>query len=254
MRSRNVLSAVLGAVIAGLVAVIVFLGGCAGPGADAQTTDPAPESPAPTGATPTTSHNPPAGRVIVRGGGSGGGHAVRHSGLRHSTPTKPHTKLSTKPSTKPSTPPHDPPADPGPARLGTASVPTGATYDASPDGQAFNTVFSTLEAGTGEASSKRQSTTVKITGDTRDAVLEVAVSGYALTDASTRAKVDVAANGRVVKRGFQAGSDEEFVERVSVPLRGAHECTITLTVEIQPDPAVRADGYINVSTVDGQFV
>jgi hypothetical protein len=48
MRSRNVLSAILGAVVAGLVAVIVFLGGCAGPGANAEITDPAPETPVPT--------------------------------------------------------------------------------------------------------------------------------------------------------------------------------------------------------------
>jgi hypothetical protein len=133
-------------------------------------------------------------------------------------------------------------------------VPAGATYDASSDRQAFTTVFSTLEAGTGKALSKKLSTTVKITGDTRDAALEMTVTGYAVTDASTIAKVGVAANGRTVQRAFQHGSDEDYIQTVSVPLRGAHECTITLTVEIQPDPAVRADGYIDVLALDGQFV
>jgi hypothetical protein len=57
-----------------------------------------------------------------------------------------------------------------------------------------------------------------------------------------------------VKRAFQHGSDEDYVQTVSVPLSGAHECTITLTVEIQPDPAVRADGYIDVLAIDGQFI
>jgi hypothetical protein len=82
MRRRNVLSAILGAVIAGLVAVIVLLGGCAGPGADAGITDPAPETTVTTPAAPTTSDHAPAGGVIIRGAGSGGGGAVRHPGRR----------------------------------------------------------------------------------------------------------------------------------------------------------------------------
>jgi hypothetical protein len=226
MRSRTILSAVLGAVIAGLVAVIVFLGGYAGPDANAEATPP--ETP---GQAATAPHDKPA----------------RHSGRGNTSrpktvPTKTaRTKTArTKTARTKTAPTKTSPEPPRPPRLGTASVPPGATYDASRDGQAFTAVFSTLEASTDGTLSKRLSTTIKLTGDTRDAVLELYASGYALTDASTTARLTVAANGRSVRRGFRQDWDDDFVQTLTVPLRGAHECTMTLTVEVQPDPRPRA--------------
>ena len=253
MRSRTILSAVLGAVIAGLVAVIVFLGGYAGPDANAEATPP--ETPAQASTAP---HDMPARH-------SGRGNTSRPKAVPTRTapaktatsktaPKKTASKktASKKTAPKKTAPSKTSPESPRPPRLGTASVPPGATYDATSDGQAFTAVFSTLEASTDGTLSKRLSTTIKVTGDTRDAVLELYASGYALTDASTTARVTVAANGRSVRRGFRPDWDDDFVQALTVPLRGAHECTVTLTVEVEPDPG--ADGYMDILALDGQFI
>ena len=243
MRSRTILSAVLGAVIVALVAVIVFLGGYTGPDANAEATPP--ETPAQASTAP---HDKPA----------------RHSGRCNTSrprtvPTRtapskttPSTTVPSRTAPKKTAPSKKSPDLPRPPRLGTASVSPGATYDATSDGQAFTAVFSTLEASTDGTLSKRLSTTIKVTGDTRDAVLELYASGYALTDASTTARVTVTANGRTVRRGFRPEWDDDFVQTLTVPLRGAHECTVTLTVEVQPDPG--ADGYMDILALDGQFI
>jgi hypothetical protein len=250
MRSRTILSAVLGAVIAGLVAVIVFLGGYAGPDANAEATPPetpgqAATAPADTPAQHSGHHNTSRPTTVptrtAPGKTASGKTAPAKTAPKKTAPKKTAPKKTAPKKTAPEAP-----------RLGTVSVPPGATYDASSDGQAFNTVFSTLEASTDGTLSKQLSTTIKLTGDTRGAVLELYASGYALIDAPTTARVTVVANGRSEQRGFRHDWDDDFVQTLAVPLRGAHECTVTLTVEVQPDAG--ADGYLDILALDGQFI
>ena len=118
-------------------------------------------------------------------------------------------------------------------------------------------VYSTLIVETGTAESSRTlTTTVPVSGDTRDAVVEFAASGYAIADDSAKAKFTMTACGRKLGREtFRSGTDDDYVQTLSVPLRGAKQCTITLTVEVLPDQDVPdSSAVIDVLSLDAQFI
>jgi hypothetical protein len=238
MRTRNSLTAVLSALIALLVATIVALAACAGPDGNADGIEQAP--------------TPGSGSTVRRGGGGVG---ANHEGTvpkeNHAT-RRPPPKVNVTPTpTKTS-----PAPKPIPPRLGDATVPRGATYSVSADRQTFTMTYSTLEAGTDPYPLRKSlSTTVPVAGDTQNAVLELAVSGYTFTDESTSAQLTITANGRTMTRSFRTGTDNDYVENLAVPLRGARQCSITLKLEVKPSPLVREPtGYLNVLALDAQFI
>ena len=182
-------------------------------------------------------------------GGAGGG--ATHS---HTKPKpKPNRTTAKPPTVRPTT--HSTAPKPVPPKLGYATLPQGATYDVADDGQTFTMVHSTLEADIDLGRlSKSLSTTVPVTGDTGDAAIVLAASGYVFTDASTTAKLTITANGRTSTRVFEAGSDRSYVQSFTVPLRGAHQCRITIKIELSPNPLVREPaGVMDVLALDARF-
>jgi hypothetical protein len=246
MRTRTSLTAVLSAIIALLVATIAALTACAGPDVSADGVGPVPET-----ADPAPAPGPDPGGA-ARPGGSGAGAGHKGTRPKQYDPTKkPPPEVAVPTPTKSS-----PAPQPVPPKLGKASVPRGSTYSVSGDGQAFTMVYSTLTVETGSAESSRTlTTTVPVSGDTRDAVVEFAASGYAFADQSAKAKLTMTACGRKLGRTFRSGTDDEYVQNLSVPLRGAKQCSITLTVEVLPGQDVPdSTAVIDVLALDAQFI
>lgn len=233
MRSRTSLNAVLGALAGILLAAVLFLVACAGPSVSA---DDPPSTPGSARADPA-----PTGTVAQRGGSGAGG---PETPIRHTSKPPAHPTPST--TAKPPKPVH--------ATLGQASVPSGATYSRSSDGQTFTMVFSSLEAKV-DRRSRTAKTTVPISGDTSGAVLQLGVGGFAITTESATARLTVTACGQETGQYFDPEWDHDFVVDLAVPLRGRHSCTITMTVEWKPDDKVRdAEAYINVLSLDARFI
>ena len=86
-------------------------------------------------------------------------------------------------------------------------------------------------------------------GYTHESVLKLAVQGYVLTDDATTARLTVTAGGTGRTFAFGTGTDTEFLRTVSVPLRGAQRCEITVRVEVAGD----SGGYLNVASLDGEL-
>jgi len=245
VRTRNSLTVVLSVLITLLVGAIVTLVTCSGPNANAGGPDPAPPPTATGSGGPAPGSPPTAG---ARGG------PARESAKPKVTPEPDRTtaKPPLKPPSKPPVTVRGTAPRPVLPRLGDATVPRGAAYDVSDDGLVFTMTFSTLAAGTAPGPRSRSlSTTVPVTGDTGAAAIVLVASGFALTDAGTTAKLTITANGRISTRIFRAGTDDSYVQRFPVALRGAHECRITLAVEVIPGPGVREpDGVLDVLSLD----
>jgi hypothetical protein len=248
MRTRDSLTAMIGVLSILLAGAIIALVARAGPDATADVTGQVPATAGPVVAAPDP------GGAVNRGGKGGGTRGGKGGGTAsQSTAPKP-IHPTTKPTPKP-THTTSPTPKPIPPRLGNASAPKGAAYSVSGDRQGFTMAYSTLEAGTGPYPLGRSlSMTVPVTGDTRNAVLELSVSGYAFAE-STTAKLSITANRRTITRSFRAGADDEFVQTLSVPLRGARQCTITLNLEVRPSFLVsEPTGYLTVSALYGQLI
>jgi hypothetical protein len=233
MRSRTSRTAVL----SGLVGLLLFLVACAGP---APSTDP-----------PSADRTASATAGSDPGGGGGGPVKPRPS---HTRITKPTTPRTTPPKTSPpkTSPPKTSP--PVKAAMGKFSVPGYAVSSVAPDGRTATVTFAGLEAENGRES---RTATIKLplTGDTSHAVLEFSASGYAFTTRSADANLSMTVCGRKTGRTFGPGSDDDYVQTLSVGLRGARTCTITLTVQARPDTGIRdTAAAIDVLSLDAQFL
>jgi hypothetical protein len=234
MRTRHSLTAAVIALIAILVGIIISLLVGGRPSAIAQ--NPPPPTPTITGLDQGVKTRPQP-QKITRMPAPDRPTARPSSSTRSTTATRPPTTM--------------PPAI-APPRLGPAEVPDGADYAVAADGQTFTTTFSTLEAGRDDDQlSRTLTTTVPISGS---ATLMLTVSGYAFTDASTTAKLTVTANGRTSTETFRPGTDRDVLHTMTVPMRKAGPCRITIEVEVVPDPQVRdAAGYLDVLALDGRL-
>jgi hypothetical protein len=261
MRTRQSLTVVLTAFIGVLLATIVALVSCAGPGASAG----GPES-SPTTADPAVADPLPAGAPVNGRDGTNGTNGSNGSNGKtgHAGKTGPAGKTgkSGKNGTngkdgKTGTPGKNAPvpspsATRTPARLGTAAVlPPGTDYNVAPDGQTFTVVFSTLEASNGKRSLE---VTLPLSGDTSGRTLRLQASGYSFTDPSTTATVTIATKGQSGEFDINKDTDDDFVFTQNVHLGDAKACTVKLTIEIKNDPAVRdATGVMDVLALDGML-
>jgi hypothetical protein len=252
MRTRQSRTVALTAFIGVLLATIVALAMCAGPGASA-------DAPAPS----TTTADPSPGVVPGPAGPGPAGPAgsAGHSGSKGDTgkpgkrgrPGKPApAPTTTKPHPQPSGPkPSSSSAKPPePARLGTAAdLPAGTTYSVSEDGQTFTVYFSTLEATNGE---RTLELTVPLSGDTDGKTLRLQAAGYSFTDPSTSATLTVKTKGQGSEFGINEDTDDDYVFTHNVHLGAVTKCTIKLTIKINNNPAVRdGTGTMDVATLDG---
>jgi hypothetical protein len=248
VRTRHSLAAALIALVAILVGVVITVLMGRGPHAHADVPIPAP--------TPSTAEPPPSGTAAGHGTKSTGpSRTSKPSSSRKSTPPPSGKTGKTGKTGKSSAAVTRSPKAAGPARIGRASVPDGATYSVAGDGRTFTMVFSTLESGTELGRLARsQSTTVPVGGDTGSARLVLGVSGYAFADAATSVKLTIGTCAGTSVKTYRAGTDREFVRTVDVPLGGAGECRITIKVEVSVTAQVRGTaGYLNVLALDGRL-
>jgi len=230
MRNRNAVTALLITMIGMLTGALVGLFACDRP--QAAGPDPGP------GATTLSPGPSPDGG---RGAGSG---STKAGGSRKTSPTPTRTKTRTS----------KPPTgvtqyeDRTPPRMRNTSV-ANAGYYLSDDGQALSIAFDNMQVGQDGSTTKTFTVTVPLSGDTAKAVIEFGAVGYVASDESSTAALTMAVCGRSERFTFRAGFDDDFVRNFAVPLRGARNCAVKLTVEVRGSAAVAG-----VQALEAQFI
>ena len=236
MRHRNAVTALLITMIGLLTGALVGLFACDRP--QAAGPDPGPGS-----ATPAPDPTPDGGRAAGSGSTKAGG-SGKSGGSRKTSPTPTRTKTRTsKPPTEVTQY-----QDLTPPRIRNTSV-ANAGYYLSDDGQALSIAFDNMQVGQDGSTTKTFTVTVPLSGDTAKAVIEFGAVGYVASDESSTAALTMAVCGRSERFTFRTGFDDDFVRNFAVPLHGARNCAVKLTVEVRGSAAVAG-----IQSLEAQFI
>jgi len=243
MRSR-VQARILASAI--LVTTICTLAACGHTNSDPAPADPKPATIAPSvppvpstpsSAQPAPSHagTPPSASPTT---------AAKHS------PAPPSPKQQPQQPQPPSAP------DARLARFGpVTSEDSTASIDVSADREALTATFADLEMDLEKgAQSAGTRMVIPLTSGAKHATIAIYASGYAFTQDAT-ARLVLTVNGRTVVKDFPAGTDDDFVQPIELPVIAGAEYQLSLALE--GHPAIGSDSgvaaYLNVLSIDAEI-